>query len=119
MLCKRLALLLPLLCVACGSREAVFYWGDYEAMLYAKYHAAEGLSPEQQIEVLVLDIEKAQSSGKKLGPGINLHLAMLYAQSGNAEAARRYIEAEKVLYPMSAEFANVVFRAILRKEDEI
>ena len=72
-----------------------FYWGNYEPVLYRFYETEEGISHQEQMEILLADIEIAQSAGKKIGPGINLHLAMLYADLGDMSSAKRFIEIER------------------------
>lgn len=91
-----------------------YYWGNYQLILYKSLASDEGISPAEQVERLLGDIEKAQTKGKKPGPGINLHLAMLYANIGNVEAAERFILAEQDLFPMSTDFSSSVFGKIIQ-----
>lgn len=108
---KTFAIICVLFISACAPATH-YYWGDYEELLYRKYQSTDGVSATEQIEVLLVDIEKAQAAGKKIAPGINLHLAMLYAQAGNITSARHHITAEEVLYPMSVDFSNSVFKKV-------
>ena len=61
---------------------------------------------------MLLDVEKAQSEGLKIAPGINLHIAMLYSQLGNVDAAKDFVRAEETLYPQSALFTQSVFKKL-------
>lgn len=101
------ALLLGL--AACTGPPDHYYWGNYEGLLFRAYEADEGVSEQEQIETLLDDIDKAQAVGKQPGPGINLHLAMLYAQLGDAQTARRFVAIERELYPTSEAFSASVF----------
>jgi hypothetical protein len=73
---------------ACGP-STNFYWGSYEATLYEKYQDSSGIAP-----------------------GINLHIAMLYSQMGNMDAAKQFIRAEELLYPQSKPLTNSIFKKL-------
>ena len=108
-----LAVSMAALAAACAA-PSHFHWGDYEPALYRFYESEEGISHQEQIELLLID--KAQSAGKKIGPGINLHLAMLYADMGDMASAKRFVEIERELYPMSEQFSAKVFAKVLAWE---
>ena len=102
--------------VAACATPTHFHWGDYEPVLFRFYESEEGISHQEQIELLLNDIDKAQSEGKKIAPGINLHLAMLYADMGDMASAKRFVEIERELYPMSGQFSEKVFAKVLAWE---
>ena len=109
---KPLFVLLLVFVSACASNNANYYWGDYEATLYEKYQSADGMTPQEELARLLLVVEKAQASGKKIGPGVNLHIAMLYAQAGSLDAAQQFVKAEEALYPMSRQFTKSIFKKV-------
>jgi hypothetical protein len=97
---------------ACAPTKPNYYWGDYEATLYQKYQTADSIPPDEELARLLLVVEKAQASGLKIGPGVNLHIAMLHAQAGRVDAARTFVRAEEALYPMSRDFTKSVFKKV-------
>jgi hypothetical protein len=41
-----------------------------------------------------------------------LHIAMLYSQMGNMDAAKQFIRAEELLYPQSKPLTNSIFKKL-------
>ena len=110
---NRLTLLISLSFVIISCTPSTnFYWGSYEETLFEKYRSSGGISPEEELRRMFLDVEKAQSEGLKIAPGINLHIAMLYSQLGNIDAAKDFVRAEETLYPQSALFTQSVFKKL-------
>lgn len=99
---KTVCLATCLLMGACESTSSLYYWGDYEELVYDMYNRPGKAPPEFQIDKLTSDIEQAQNSGKRIAPGIHAHLGMMYAAIGNMAAAEVAFNNEKALYPESA-----------------
>jgi hypothetical protein len=99
------------LLAACGP-STNFYWGSYEATLYEKYQDSSGIEPGEELRRMLRDVEKAGAKGMKVAPGINLHIAMLYSQMGNMDAAKQFIRAEELLYPQSKPLTNSIFKKL-------
>jgi hypothetical protein len=98
------ALALVALLSGCASGpEPLYYWGSYEAQVYAQL---KGESQEAQIAALERDIEKINASGKVAPPGFYAHLGMLYAETGHDGRAMTCFEAEKTRFPESAAFMD-------------
>jgi len=91
-----------ILLAACESTSSLYYWGDYEQLVYDMYNRPGKAPPELQIDKLSADIERARNSGKKIAPGIHAHLGLMYASVGNMAAAEAAFTNEKTLYPESA-----------------
>lgn len=87
---------------ACETTSQLYYWGDYEQLLYDMYNKPGNAPPELQIDKLSADIERAHNSGQKIAPGVHAHLGMMYASVGNLAAAEAAFNNEKRLYPESA-----------------
>lgn len=101
------SLLLLLVCgllAACEttSSSSLYYWGDYEQLLYDMYNKPGNAQPEMQIDQLSADIERARHEGKRIAPGVHAHLGLMYASIGNMAAAEAAFNNEKVLFPESA-----------------
>lgn len=91
-----------LLLSGCTVKDTrMYYWGNYERMLYAHHLKSEEVSSLQEIEILTQDIDKALASGKPVAPGIHAHLGMLYASMGDLDAAVDALNREKQSFPES------------------
>jgi hypothetical protein len=84
------------------SSSSLYYWGDYEQLLYDMYNKPGSAEPEMQIDQLSADIQKAQDSGERIAPGVHAHLGLMYASIGNMAAAEAAFNNEKLLFPESA-----------------
>lgn len=93
---------LAIILTGCASNQSMYYWGEYESLLYKSFHTAGEATPDIQISQLEEDIEKAKAKGKKIPPGIYAHLGLMYAAAGNQSLAMEALEMEKSLFPESA-----------------
>ena len=96
--------------VGCGHR--LYYWGSYEPMVHSMYASPEKSDPPTQIAKLGAEVEKANAAGKKVAPGINAHLGYMYFQVGDRDAATKYLNAEKQLYPESTVMVDRMLAAL-------
>jgi hypothetical protein len=94
------------LLTGCATQKNLYAWGGYEDLIYVSYSAPDKLSPEDQIEKLEQDSQKAQATGALMPPGWHAHLGSLYAQSGHPEEARRELLKEKAQFPESDIFVD-------------
>jgi hypothetical protein len=101
--CAPLALVAVLaVCSGCAAAPSYYSWGGYEELIYAD-HAKPGALPlEQQIAQMEMDRQAANAAGGRLPPGWHAHLASLHSQSGQIDAARSELLAEKAAFPESA-----------------
>jgi hypothetical protein len=100
----RRLLWLPLgivLLTAC-ARPTIYAWGEYEDLIYRAYAKPGSVSPEQQVEALERDYQKARAENKRVPPGWHAHLGVLYFQLGKLDQAIRELETEKAEFPESA-----------------
>ena len=105
-----IALLIGGVC-GCTSSKPLYYWGDYEDLLYSGFVNPGEADPATQVIKLSQDIQIAQNNGQRVPPGIHAQLGyMLYVQ-GNGDAALQALQTEKALYPEAAVFID---RMILR-----
>jgi hypothetical protein len=93
----------------CQTRpQPIYHWGNYQALLYQDYSAPGKAGPEQQIETLKADLEKAKSANRPAPPGLHAHLGYLYAKFGRGDLATLEFQAEKTLFPESAVFIDAL-----------
>lgn len=104
--------LLAVLCLGgCVSRpEPLYYWGNYPGQVYG--HLKGDAGPEEQIQALEADLEKARAKGKALPPGYQAHLAMLYGKTGRTDRMVAELEAEKAQFPESATFMDFLLKKL-------
>lgn len=93
---------LIMITTGCTSNSNLYYWGNYEPMIYKMYNKPGQATPQVQIERLNVDIQQAENNGKPVHPGLHAHLGMMYAAVGNISDAMASFEQEKALFPESA-----------------
>ena len=104
---KKVSLIVLLIFFISGcATHKMYYWGDYEELLYTQYQEPGKATPEYQIEKLQADIQKAKGQNKPLPPGFYAHLGYQYLQLGKSGEARQSFETEKKLFPESAVFMD-------------
>lgn len=95
------------LLTACVSpAPSLYQWGSYEQQVYAIYNEPGKVPPEQQIEKLEQDYQKARASSKSVPPGFHAHLGYLYFGVGKLDQARQSFATEKSLFPESAVYMD-------------
>lgn len=105
----RLSMLAIVLLSACATKtEPLYYWGDYQAQVYA--HFTKDTSPQQQIATLEAGVEQARAKGKNVPPGYLAHLGILYAEGEQSDQMLRSFVAEKNLYPESGAYIDFLLR---------
>lgn len=86
----------------CAHREPLYTWGHYEEQIYTTYAEPGKQTPEQQIEELEQDYQKARAANKRMHPGFHAQLGYLYVQVGKFDQARQEFATEKADFPESA-----------------
>ena len=89
----------------CSSSQTLYSWGDYENQVYAYLNSG---NPETQLSVLERNRHRIEAGGKAIPPGFYAHLGMLYSELGDHETAISYFEEEKIRFPESAVFMNLI-----------
>ncbi len=93
-------LLISTVLSGCGFvNKDIYYWGEYENIVYQSYVAPGEMDVQTQIEQLNTDLQKTEAAGKKIAPGIYAHLGMLYAKQGKHTQSRAALLQEKTLFP--------------------
>tara|TARA_R110000868_G_scaffold364069_1_gene626865 strand:+ start:47 stop:424 length:378 start_codon:yes stop_codon:yes gene_type:complete len=108
---KNKSLVVLALCLmlgACSNTGNLYYWGNYEDMIYKMYLKPGEATPLVQIERLTRDIQKAASVGKPVPPGLFAHIGFMHVLQGNKAAAYSAFEEEKTRFPESAAFLDGV-----------
>lgn len=90
----------------CATTQPLYYWGDYETIIYEMYIEPGSADPTTQIQKLTQDISEASSEGKRIPPGVHAHLGYMFFLQGNRNEAVLEFETEKKLFPESAKFVD-------------
>ncbi len=99
-------LLAVVLATGCATQHGLYQWGSYEDQIYAMYSEPGKSSPQEQIQKLEGDVEKARAANKALPPGHHAHLGYLYFQTGRLDQAVAAFETEKLLFPESRPYMD-------------
>lgn len=109
-----LALAAVTLLAGCRSPD-IYYWGNYENVIYGMYAHPDKVPPEAQVDKLAQDEHRAVSANKPLPPGFHAHLGYAYFQLGKLDLARQEFEAEKQAFPESAPFMDRMLVNLVKK----
>lgn len=90
-------------CASTASND-IYYWGEYEQLIHDMYINPGKADAVMQIEKLTADIQKAESTGKRVPPGLYAHLGLMYSSQGQAAQAEAALREEQKLYPESTKF---------------
>jgi hypothetical protein len=90
----------------CATSQPLYYWGDYETIIYEMYLEPGSADPATQLQKLTQDISEASAEGKRVPPGLHAHLGYMYFLQGNRNEAVLEFETEKKLFPESAKFVD-------------
>ena len=110
-----LCALSTLVASGCSQKPSMYYWGEYEGLVYKMYIEPGNAEPDVQIEKLKNDIQHAQNQGKKTPPGIYAHLGFMYATVGNNQLAIESFSQEKTLFPESVKFLDGMMKRALKE----
>lgn len=86
------------------SANEMYYWGEYEQLIHDMYVEPGKADAVMQIEKLTADIQKAESEGKQVPPGLYAHLGLMYISQGKTVQGEAALLEEKKLYPESRVF---------------
>lgn len=107
--------LVILLFPGCATKpKPLYYWGEYEDLVYAMYVAPGEADTLTQVAKITEDIQKTHDNGQRVPPGIHAHLGYLYFLLGNTGASLAELETEKQLYPESTVFVNRVIEKLVQ-----
>lgn len=95
----------------CAS-QSLYYWGEYEDLIYQMYNETGSADPATQVAKLKEDIGKAGVEGKLVPPGLHAHLGYMYFLEGDTKSAIQEFETEKELFPESATFVDGLMNRI-------
>ena len=92
--------------IGCETTKPLYYWGDYETLVYEMYIEPGAADPATQIQKLKEDISEASAEGMHVPPGLHAHLGYMYFLQGNTNDAKLEFETEKKLFPEATKFVD-------------
>ncbi|MDR0314290.1 MAG: DUF4810 domain-containing protein [Treponema sp.] len=98
-----LTLVITVCLSGCASNKQIYYWGNYETLIYAYL---KGESPGSQLLSLERDRGRIEADGKKAPPGFYAHIGLLHMELGNIAEAILCFETEKYLFPEAATYMD-------------
>ncbi len=94
------------LAAGCQAPHPLYYWGNYEKIMYLGYAKPDKATLEIQRDKLEEDIHQAKGRGLAVPPGLHAQLGYVYFQMSQVDQAVAEFETEKASFPESAEFMN-------------
>jgi len=110
-----IAVLAVAACLAAGGcvPKGLYDWGGYDASVQALYAPPSDTGPDIGVHIRKLQAEIQATESKtqantpsRVPPGKYAQLAYLYALQGDHAQSAKCFEAEKKLYPDSAQFVD-------------
>lgn len=99
--------LLTLLLGGCVTPQPPLYrWGNYEQIIYQGYKNPGSSNPVTDAELLAEDMARTEAEGKRVPPGVRIHLGYLYFEQGRTAEARALFEMEKQNFPEATVFVD-------------
>ena len=93
----RLAAVAAVLLSACATAQRpLYYWGDYEESLYARYNEHDPAEAQAQLQEV---IETAEGGEGKVPPGVYADYGFLLYQRGDPGSAVLYFQKEAAAFP--------------------
>jgi hypothetical protein len=92
---------------ACAP-QTKYAWGNYESSLYQHYKTPGDTTAFAQH--LADTIRSAESSGKKVPPGVYAEYGQVLLESGDSKQAAVFFEKEKAAWPESTVFMRTMIR---------
>ena len=85
------------------NQPPIYQWEGYQSQVYRYF---KGDSKEAQITALEEGLQKIQAKNGAAPPGYHAQLGMLYMETGKSDQMAREFEAEKTLFPESAQYMD-------------
>jgi hypothetical protein len=99
-----------------GNKPVALYdWGQYQSMVYARYSDPGKVPAQAMIEQLEKDYQIAQSGNKKMPPGWHAYLGFLYLETGRQDSAVSSFLTEKAQFPESTRYMDFILSRLTKK----
>ena len=105
---------LALLAVGCAPKRA-YYWGDYDARLYAYYQNPQ--ESEAYVQALGEIIQKAETEKDKVPPGLYAEYGYALFTAGRLDEAIVYYKKEREQWQESVVFMDKMIRNTQRLKE--
>ncbi|WP_132689224.1 DUF4810 domain-containing protein [Volucribacter psittacicida] len=98
------------LLVGCSSGingpKSLYYWGNYNDVVYAYYNETGNFSEQEQ--ALLEIISNAEKANQQVAPGVYGFLGLVQLKQGKSIEAQQAFSQESKLYPESSVFMQFV-----------
>ncbi|MBK1688102.1 DUF4810 domain-containing protein [Rubrivivax gelatinosus] len=89
----------------------LYHWGDYQRQIYQSLNADDS-SPQEQLQQLQQQAEKARAGNAALPPGFRAHVGLLMLRLGRDADAAAQFQAEKQAFPESTAYMDFLLRRL-------
>lgn len=91
--------------------KPLYHWDNYQRLVYESFKS-DGASPNEQLDSLRAQAEKAKAAGLALPPGFRAHMGIVLLRLGQDADARAQFEAEKKTFPESGQYMDFVLKSM-------
>jgi hypothetical protein len=92
--------------VGCATQKPMYSWGDYSHSLYSYKQMPNDENIHKHKQVLYEIIEKSNSKGIRVPPGVYCEYGYIAMKEGKYKEASRYFDLEEQTYPESKVFVQ-------------
>ena len=97
----------------CGCASPLYYWGNYDDVLYSEYSKND---KAQAFEGLSKIVSKAERGNLRVGPGIQAEYAFLLYERGDYANAIVYFQKEAAAFPESAVLMKTLVERVKQRQ---
>lgn len=87
----------------CANSGRLYQWGNYEKSL-KKIYTSKNYNLEKDVQEVSKQLNKIESSGRKVPPGYYAHMGLLQLKKQNTGLAKEFFEKEAIAFPESRHF---------------
>ncbi len=99
--------------------QNLYYWGEYESLVYEMYAKPGKATPAIQIDKLTEAIKLAEGKGLLPGPGMYAHLGFMYAIVNKPAQSQAAFEKELELFPESQTLIEGMLKRAAQQNKEV
>lgn len=96
----------------CATPNTGYYWENYSGTLYNYKKNPDDKTMDKHMAMLQKIINKNESKGARVPPGIHAELGYLFAKKGEKALAAEQFQKEMTVYPESKNFIERIYKML-------
>jgi hypothetical protein len=96
----------------CATPNTGYYWENYSGTLYNYKKNPDDKTMDKHMAMLQKIINKNESKGARVPPGIHAELGYLFAKKGEKALAAAQFQKEMTVYPESKNFIERIYKML-------